>query len=164
MAVVIADAGPLIALAKINQLKLLPALFSSTVQITQAVADECLLRQSSDADLIADALQSGWLQTVDNPTFNHPLSRSLGLGEQTSIEYALQANDKTLLIMDDALARKQALRLQLSIVGTAAVLFMAQRKGLIMNAEMLITELNQVGYRISAEVIAQLKQQASIIR
>jgi predicted nucleic acid-binding protein len=158
MAVVIADAGPLIAMAKINRLELLPALFS-TVQITKAVVDECLLRQSSDADLIKEALQAGWLQCVDNPIFKHPLSRSLGLGEQSSIEYALQETDKTLLIMDDALARKQALRLHLVVVGTAAVLFIAQRKGLIMNAEMLITELNQVGYRISADVVAQLKQQ-----
>jgi predicted nucleic acid-binding protein len=158
MAVVIADAGPLIALAKINQLELLRTIFP-TVQITKAVADECLLRQSGDADLIADALQAGWLQCVDNPIFKHQLSKSLGLGEQSSIEYVLQADSKTLLIMDDALARKQAIRLHLAVVGTAAVLFMAQRKALITDAEMLITELNQVGYRISAEVIAQLKQQ-----
>ncbi len=163
MAVVIADASPLIALAKINQLEVLPALFS-TVQIAKAVTDKCLLRQSSDAERIANALQVGWLQCVDNPIFKHQLSRSLGLGEQTSIEYALQANSKTLLIMDDALARKQALRLTLSLIGTAAVLFMAQRKGLISNAEDLITELNQVGYRISAEVVAQLKRQVTILR
>ena len=38
--------------------------------------------------------------------FEHSLSRSLGLGEQSSIEYALQTDGNTLLIMDDALARK----------------------------------------------------------
>lgn len=156
MVIVIADASPLIALAKINQLELLPALFS-TVQITQAVADECLLNSSHDAKLISAALQAGWLQRVDNPIFKHPLSRSLGLGEQSSIEYALQTESKTLLILDDALARKQALRLQLSVVGTAAILFSAQRKELITDAEALITQLHQVGYRISAQIVAQLK-------
>ena len=156
MAVVIADAGPLIALAKINQLHLLPALFT-TVSITQAVADECLRSQSSDAVLIKQALESGWLKCVDNPVFKYPLSRSLGLGEQSSIEYALQTGSKTLLIMDDALVRKQALRRELTIVGTAALLFAAQRKGSIADAEALIAELNRVGYRISAAVIAQLK-------
>jgi predicted nucleic acid-binding protein len=45
----------------------------------------------------------------------------------------------------------------LTIVGTAALLFAAQRKELIADAEALIAELNQVGYRISADVIAQLK-------
>lgn len=156
MAVVIADAGPLIALAKINRLHLLPALFSE-VLITQAVTDECLRGQSADAVLIKQALASGWLQRVDNPVFKHPLSRSLGLGEQSSIEYALQTDSNTLLILDDALARKQALRKQLVVVGTAALLFAAQRKALIADAEALITELNRVGYRISAAVVAQLK-------
>ncbi|MEY3289825.1 MAG: hypothetical protein RLZZ419_2067 [Pseudomonadota bacterium] len=156
MAVVIADAGPLIALAKIDKLPLLPALFSEIV-ITQAVADECLRGQSADAILIKQALDSGWLQCVDNPVFKHTLSRSLGLGEQSSIEYALQTESKTLLILDDALARKQALCKQLVIVGTAALLFAAQRKALITDAETLIAELNQVGYRISAAVVAQLR-------
>ena len=156
MAVVIADAGPLIALAKINQLHLLTALFPE-ILITQAVADECLRGQSADAVLIKQALDLGWLQRVDNPIFKHPLSRSLGLGEQSSIEYALQNEGDTLLILDDALARKQALRKQLVIVGTAALLFAAQRKALIADAEAVIAELNQVGYRISAAVVAQLK-------
>lgn len=61
MAVVIADAGPLIALAKINQLHLLPALFT-TVSITQAVTDERLRNQADDAVLIKQALESGWLK------------------------------------------------------------------------------------------------------
>ena len=156
MAVVIADAGPLIALAKINQLHLLPALFADIV-ITEAVADECLRSQSADAILIKQALDSGWLRCVDNPIFKHPLSRSLGLGEQSSIEYALQTGSNTLLILDDALARKYALRKKLVIVGTAALLFAAQRKALIADAEAVIAELNQVGYRISAAVVAQLK-------
>ena len=59
--------------------------------------------------------------------------------------------------MNDALARKQALRKQLIIFCTTALLFAAQRKGLIADAETLIAELNQVGYRNSAAVIAQLK-------
>lgn len=156
MVVVIADAGSLIALAKINQLDLLRALFAE-ILITQAVADECLRGQSVDAVLIKQALDSGWLKCVDNPIFEHPLSRSLGLGEQSSIEYALQVDGNTLLILDDALARKQALPKQLVIVGTAALLFAAQRKALVVDAEALIAELNRVGYRILAAVVAQLK-------
>lgn len=157
MAIVIADAGPLIALAKINHLQLLPALFGKVV-ITQVVADECLRGQSADALLIGQALASAWLQCVDNPDFKHPLSRSLGLGEQSSIEYALQTNGNALLILDDALARKQALRKQLPIVGTAGLLFAAQRKALIPDPETLIVELRQKGYRISDAVISQLKE------
>jgi predicted nucleic acid-binding protein len=69
-----------------------------------------------------------------------------------------------LLILDDALARKQALRKQLIIVGTAALLFAAQRKALIADAEALIADLNQVGYRISPEVVKQLKISTPILK
>jgi predicted nucleic acid-binding protein len=156
VAVIIADAGPLIALAKVDQLELLPKLFPS-ITITQAVADECLRNHSKDGLLIEQALDAGWLQCVANPEFMHGLSRSLGPGEQSSIELALQSPSKTLLILDDGLARKQALRRQLEIVGTAALLFAAQRKDLIVDAETVIAHLNSTGYRISASVVAELK-------
>lgn len=156
MVVVIADAGPLIALAKIEQLQLLAKLFPK-LTVTQSVVDECLRNQTNDSLLIKQALADGWLQSVANPVFKHPLSRSLGIGEQSSIELALQSTDKTLLILDDLLARKQALRKQLDIIGTAALLFTAQRKGLIADAEQVIAQLNNIGYRISADVVAQLK-------
>lgn len=68
------------------------------------------------------------------------------LGEQSSIEYALQTHSNTLLILDDGLARKQALRKQLVIVGTAALLLAAQRKSLITDAEDVIAELNKAGF------------------
>ena len=156
MVVVIADAGPLIALAKIKHLHLLEDLFSE-ILITQAVADECLNVQSNDAVLIKQALDADWLKCVANPLFQHVLSRSLELSEQSSIEYALQSESNTLLILDDALARKQAMRKELVIVGTAAILFTAQRKALINDAEAVIAELNQLGYRISTAVVSQLK-------
>jgi predicted nucleic acid-binding protein len=35
--------------------------------------------------------------------------------------------------------------------------FTAQRKGLISDAEAVISQLNQVGYRISPAVVSQLK-------
>jgi predicted nucleic acid-binding protein len=156
MGVVIADAGPLIALSKIKHLHILKDLFSE-ILLTQAVADECLRVKSDDAVLIEQAITLGWLKCVDNPDFRHVLSSSLGLGELSSIEYALQNKENTLLILDDALARKQAIRKELTIIGTAAIVFTAQRKGLISDAEAIISQLNQVGYRISSAVVSQIK-------
>ena len=160
MVAIIADAGPLIALAKIDHLRILPKLFPS-ISITQSVADECLRNHATDALLIRQALDDGWLQCLANPVLTLPMSRSLGIGEQSSIELALQSPTKTLLILDDGLARKQALRKQLQIIGTAALLFAAQRKGFIANAENVIAQLNLIGYRISADVVNQLKNSLS---
>jgi len=156
MAVVIADAGPLIALTKLNQLNLLSSLFG-TVLVTQAVIDECFKGPKSEVNLIEQAIQLNTLQCIPSPELTDPLSRSLGDGEKSCITYALQTNDKVLLIMDDALARKQALRFNLTVVGTAALLFTAQHKGFIIDAEILINQLRDLGYRISDHVINLLK-------
>jgi len=161
MAVVIADAGPLIAFAKINQLNLLQQLFSK-VLITESIKAEVLVSHSNDAVLIQGAIDEGWLQCVVDPELNTVASRSLGLGEKTAIEYALQSEDDVLLIMDDALARKKALRHQLNIVGTAMLIYTAESKKMITNADTLIEGLRQKGYRISTQVIDSVKSQLSL--
>jgi predicted nucleic acid-binding protein len=158
MAVIIADAGPLIALAKIDHLTILQQLFGQ-VAITEAIKAEILTAQSNDARLIQAALAKGWLQCVADPQLKTVVSRSLGLGEKTAIEYALQSKQDVLLIMDDALARKKALHYQLNIIGTCMLIYSAENKKLINNADELMTELQQKGYRISAKVIALVKAQ-----
>lgn len=158
MAIIIADAGPFIALAKIGRLTLLQQLFTQVV-ITQTIKDEVLGTPSHDAHLITDALAEGWLQCVPDPKLETVVSRSLGLGEKTAIEYALQSKQEVLLLMDDTLARKKALHHQLNIVGTCMLIYTAENKKLITNADALIAEMQQKGYRISAQVITLVKAQ-----
>lgn len=158
MALVIADAGPLIAFAKINRLNLLQQLFS-TVLMTESIKTEVLALASNDAESIKTAINQGWLQCVADPELKTVSSLSLGLGEKTAIEFALQSQDPVLLIMDDLLARKKALRYQLNIVGTAALIYSAEKKQLINNADQLIDELRLKKYRISQQVIDSVKQQ-----
>lgn len=160
MAVIIADAGPLIALAKINQLDLLQQLFSN-VLLTESVKNEVLASESNDALLIKKALDHGKLKCVPDPKLERVISRSLGLGEKTAIELALQSPEEALLIMDDLLARKKALRYQLNIVGTAMLIYSAENKQLISNADELIDELRLKKYRISKKVIDSIKRQLS---
>ncbi len=151
MAVIIADAGPLIAFAKINQLALLKQLFFE-VSITESVKNEVLYSQLDDALLIQDAIDNGFLKCVVDPKLETVVSRSLGMGEKTVFEFALQSQEDVLLIMDDLLARKIALRHQLNIVGTAMLIYSAENKQLIPNADELIDELRSKKYRISQKV------------
>ncbi len=160
MAVIIADAGPLIAFAKINQLALLKQLFFE-VSITESVKNEVLYSQLDDALLIQDAINNGFLKCVADPKLETVVSRSLGMGEKTAIEFALQSQEDVLLIMDDLLARKIALRHQLNIVGTAMLIYSAENKQLIPNADELIDELRSKKYRISQKVIDSIKKQLS---
>ena len=160
MAVIIADAGPLIAFAKINQLALLKQLFFE-VSITESVKNEVLDSQLNDALLIQDAIDNGFLKCVADPKLETIVSRSLGMGEKTAIEFALQSQEDVLLIMDDLLARKIAIRHQLNIVGTAMLIYSAENKQLISNADELIDELRLKKYRISQKVIDSIKNQLS---
>jgi len=77
MAVVIADAGPLMAFAKIKKLDLLQQLFSE-VLLTESVKKEVLTSQSNDALLIKEAINNGCLKCVADPKLETIVSRSLG--------------------------------------------------------------------------------------
>lgn len=47
--------------------------------------------------------------------------------------------------------------MQIVFMHGVALLFAAQRKGLIVDAETVIAQLNSTGYQISAGVVAELK-------
>jgi predicted nucleic acid-binding protein len=55
MAVVVADAGPLIALAKIDQLSILKNHFVE-ITITEAVREECFVNDDVDAQRIRECI------------------------------------------------------------------------------------------------------------
>lgn len=158
MAVVIADAGPLIALSKIDQLVLLQNLFNE-VSITEAVCAECIANDVVDSQRIRQGIQKGWIKIVANPELIHVRSRSLGLGEKTSIEFAAQTHEPVLLILDDALARKKAKALNVPVIGTAMLIYKAEQKHYLENADALMQALIKNGYRIHESVIQSVKEQ-----
>lgn len=153
MAVIISDTGPLLALAGVEQLVVLKMLFK-TVLIPQAVYQECLAKTDRAAVLIEQAIEEGWLkmELVVNPE-GFPLC--LGAGEQEAMQLAINY-DQVLLIMDDRLARREAMQRQLNFVGTARVLWLAQQKGLLSNAAQVIDAMATNGYHISKKLLDQL--------
>ncbi len=154
---VLADAGPLIALAKVRQLDLLRQLFQQ-VKIAASVRAECLCKASDDSQVIKVALNEGWLESLPSPNPTYTLMQGLGQGEQDSIQIALQASEPALLILDDLLARKQARRFNLQFIGTATVVCFAEQRQLIQDAEDLVQQIRDVGYRIPQEVVAIIRQ------
>ena len=123
---------------------------------------ECFANEGLDSERINDAIQQGWIKTVVNPELITVHSRSLGIGEKTSLEFAIQAQEPVLLIIDDALARKMAHRLNLEVVGIAMLIYKAESRQYLNNADALILSLRKFGYRISDKVIQSVKQQLNI--
>ncbi|MES9899246.1 MAG: hypothetical protein ABW148_09505 [Sedimenticola sp.] len=154
--IVIADAGPLIAFANVDALSVLRALFYE-LYVPEAVKDECLSKPGIDTNRIEVAIDEGWL-VISPRTGAGPLSPSLGLGESDSIRLARENQEESLLIVDDRLARRYALKQGLNIVGTVRLLDLAEQQGLIVSAEQSICEMASVGYRISVELLMQIRE------
>jgi predicted nucleic acid-binding protein len=156
---IIADAGPLIALARINALHLLHELFGQ-ICITTAVRDEILPATLAfpDARLLTDALATGWIEVVDAPQEDFlPLNTGIDLGEASAIRLACrwrETGDAVLLVMDDRAGRLAARSCGITLIGTAAVIGLAKTEGLILAAKPLLEQLAQSGYFLGASVIA----------
>ena len=81
----------------------------------------------------------------------------MGAGERDSIKLALQFPKSSLLIVDDRLARRQALAYELNIIGTVRLLDIAEKRGLISSAKQLIHDMRDHGYRIAPKLLLQIR-------
>lgn len=146
-AVVIADSTCLIGLSKISRLELLPALFGR-ITLAPAVWHEVVV-QGHGRSGSAEIQNANWIDvaTVHDMQAVDLLRQELGAGESQSMVLAQELH-ASLIILDDARARRKAQQLGLSIAGTAALLFRAQELALIANAEQVIDDLRRVGFRV----------------
>lgn len=147
--VVIADAGPLIALGRLDRLDLLPRLFTE-VQVTATVVMECLARPGlPDAVRIAAALDAGHLCKCPDPDLDAEVR--LDPGESSAIARALEIGAG--LVMDDragvAHARAQGLR----VIGTLGILVLAKQKSLIPQVRPLLERLRDDGHYLGDAAI-----------
>jgi uncharacterized protein len=148
MMIVVCNAGPLIALGKLNRLELLAELYSQ-VQIPGAVYDEAvtqgLARGMPDARMIRLFWQAnGWpiievtiavLAAYKPPVILDP-------GETEVLALAPTLAD-VMVLLDDEAARTEARRLKLRIRGTLGLLSQAYRSGILSltQVDLLIQEI-----------------------
>ncbi len=152
--IVIADASPLIAFGKIKRLPLLTAALGKLLA-SQTVIEEC----THDLHLpgareISEALKSGLIiktNDPDNIKEHQGLFDILGKGEATSIILAKQLNAG--LLIDEKLGRETANNMKLRVIGTAGVLLLAKKNGLIKCVNLLLSELRIAGYYLSDELV-----------
>jgi hypothetical protein len=127
--IIIADSSPLIGLARIGLLRLLPQMARHVV-VPRAVHAE-VTAAKADAPGAADVAAQPWIEVRDaDPTVVAPLLILVGRGEAESIALA-QRDASAVLLMDDLRARKLADRLGLRRMGTVTLLGQAKRERLI---------------------------------
>lgn len=145
----IADAGPLIALSRVISFSLLADIFGA-VWLTETVLAECTARPDRpEGSVILAAVQAGWLCVQpDTPSTQN---WNLDPGEASAIAAALHMQARVL--MDDRAGRKVAHDLGLRIIGTLGVLVRAKQLGKLPNVRPLTEQLVASGYFLSSTVI-----------
>ena len=159
----VANASPLIALARIDQFSLLQSLFQN-ILVPEAVWAEVVLQGTGKpaADLAITAEQQGWLQRgqVDDTFAVAVLQANLGDGEAEAIVLAREV-DASWLLLDDDLARTHAIRLGLSVKGTAGILLAAYFAGLLPDLKFTLDQLRSHGFWLSDRTYSAILDQAN---
>lgn len=149
---IVIDASPLIGLALVDGLVWLPKLFGQ-VYLPESVKQEVLPGKNAPGEpTITHALAQGWLAVWPHP-ISPLLDIELDAGETDCINIGLSHPNPVLLIMDERAGRAVAKEKGLPVIGTAAIIGLAKKQGLIASARMTFDVLHRSDFRISAAVI-----------
>ena len=157
---IVCDAGPLIALAKIDHLAMLKQLFHE-VFVPEGVIQECLVNPNlPGAKTIKKALDKKILlpKSPSQNSFLEPILKILDEGERLAILLAQEIN--ATLLLDEKRGRSVARNLAIPVIGTAGLLLMGFKKGLISNLPELLEYLKTNGYRLADNLIEEILKRA----
>lgn len=158
--IIVADAGQLIALAKIEQLTLLSALFAEVhmpAYVLHEAAGNLALAGAAAVRVFADANATIHDDSVD-PIVQR-LCVEIDAGEAQAI--ALAKSLHCGVLMDDLLGRGVAKRLGLPVIGVLGVLLQGKRAGQIAAIRPCLDALVVARYRVSDALIAEVLKQAN---
>lgn len=154
---VVADAGPLIALARIGQLDLLRRLYGG-VLVPPAVESELAIgSERLGARALEGALKAGWIRVdaIPDGSAIQDLLMLLGAGEAEAIALAAQRQARFVLI-DDARGRRIARSRGLPVVGVAGVLLAAKNQREVEGVGPILRALSDAGYRLAPPLVAKV--------
>lgn len=153
----VANAGPLISLARIDQLELLPAAY------TKILVPEAVYQEVTQDPLLPGAqeiAQAPWLRSVPvtNTQAVAPLRFWLDQGESEAI---ILAQDRAMpLAIDERRGRQVAASLGVDITGTVGILLACKRLELIDEITPLLDQLIHNGVRLSASLYENARRLA----
>lgn len=144
---IVADAGPVISLARIERLGLLHELYDE-VLIPPAVDDEITRHPDGFG-----GPRPVWVRTLQlrDGAAAAALMRPMHAGEAEAI--VLSQEQGRWLLIDEATGRKVAVSSGIQVIGTLGVLLDAKRAGLIPQLDAVLVRLRQTGFRASDELL-----------
>lgn len=147
----IANASPIIVLAKIGRLDILLG-GDRTLIVPEAVATEVV--QGLLQDAARQAIESGW-GSKPVPVMPDPAVIEWGLGPGETAVLSLAKNKDAVALVDDRAARMAAKALGIRVLGTLGVVLRARREGRISSSVEILQALRQAGLRLNDTVIRE---------
>ena len=152
----VADSGPLIALARLDLLDL-PTLYFESVFLAPAVWDEVTRSpKAEETARLHAALRFGSFRisedSVDVP--DTLIQTGLDIGERDSLALALSLS--ATVLVDERRGRRAAHDLGLSVLGTLGLLVRARQDGIVPSLRVQIDALRTTGYYLSPELVASV--------
>ena len=156
---IVANAGPLIALARIGHFHLLHLLYNG-LRIPTAVKDEVITFGKARPGAV-ELETAQWIQVVDvtNQTAIELLRERLDRGESEAIVLAIEL-EADLLLIDEARGRRIAQAQGLNHIGTLGILVQARQNGIIAAVTPLLDDLIESGFRMNEALYRTAQQLA----
>ena len=154
---IVADAGPIIAFARIGRLDVLQAIAGRLI-VPTAVYEELIIRGSGKPGA-AEVKRAAWIQQreVRDRTTLAQFPPSLHPGEQEAIILAQELGAQ--ILIDERRGRKAARDRGLEVFGSLKVLAEAKRRGRVDQIKPLLDAILSHGYWIDEELIQPILQQ-----
>ena len=150
--IVFSNTTPLIALASIGRLDLMPRLFGQ-VHVVNDVIDECAVGGVISVPRLRTL---DWvIEVVSTPVANPLILLELDRGEKHTLDMALKAKADRVVI-DEKLGRALAEYLGLSVTGTLGILLKAKQAGWIASCREAVTGMQAQGIRYHPTLIEKL--------
>ena len=152
-ALLVADSGPLIALARLDLLALPSRVFGEAIVTATVWHEVTRAPPPAEGAALEHALQSGWVRVVDDPQDMPPAlaDTQLDAGERSAIALAL-ALQATVLV-DERRGRTSAKGLGLHVLGTLGLLVRARDAGMVERVRPLADALLASGYFLSSALV-----------
>ncbi len=152
--IVFSNTTPFIALSSIQQLSLLPRLFSE-VYVVYEVAEEC----QAGGHIKVPPLQSlSWVKLVES---TQPLKQTVLLeldkGEKHTLNMACHLKADRVII-DEKIGRNMAEYLGLKVVGTLGILLTAKQNGWIGSFSQCVAQMQKQGVYYHPALVKRLAQ------
>ena len=154
--IIVSDTSPVINLAIVGQLQILPALFGKVI-IPEKVFEEITVT-GWDMPGADEIKQASWIEVKScaNQELVQALCLQVDPGEAEAIALALEL-EAQLLLIDEKRGRQVAKGFNLPIMGLLGILRIAKEKGLIPQIKPILDQLMYLArFRISIELYEEI--------